>query len=39
MALRVGTSDNKSSPYPTKFGVDTHCVTGDIIGLICHVIS
>ena len=24
--------------YPAKFGVDRHCVSGDIMGLVCPVI-
>ena len=34
----MGASHSKL-PYPTKFGADRHCVSGDIMGLVCHVIS
>ena len=27
------------SYHHTKFGIDRHCISGDIIGLVCHVIS
>ena len=27
------------NPHPTKFGADRYCVSGDMMGLVCHVIS
>ena len=28
-----------SSVFQVKFGVNRHCVSGDLIGLVCHLIS
>ena len=36
--FKVAASLSKSPPYSTKFGADRHCVSGDKMGFVCHVI-